>query len=32
MRLTLADPVQAYFERMRVGAQDAFERDVDCGS
>jgi len=28
----LADPVQAYFERMRVGPQDAFERDVDCGS
>jgi hypothetical protein len=28
----LADPLQAYFERMRVGPQDAFERDVDCGS
>jgi hypothetical protein len=28
----LSDPLQAYFERLRVGSQDAFERDVDCGS
>jgi hypothetical protein len=28
----LADPLQAYFETMKVGARDVFVSEEDCGS
>ena len=31
-RVLLSDPEQALFEKLRVGTQDRFELDIDCGN